>query len=98
MILDRKFTEEEIHDLMYDGAVTTEEDDNLIFEVVKEDIVDFDTEKSSTTIEYVIKECATNKYYKARLTQSQWYLQDEYNCKEVWVEVKPKKIVTEVYE
>ncbi len=98
MVLDRVFTEEEIQDLMHFGTVTTEEDDEPIFEVVKEDVVDFDTEKSAITIEYVIKECATNKHYKARLKQSQWYLQDEYNCKEIWVEVKPKKIITEVYE
>lgn len=97
-MLNKIFTEEEIKALMYEGAITTEEDDDPIFEVVKEDIIDFDREKNSTTIEYVIKECATSRYYKATLNQSQWYLQDEYNCKEEWAEVIPVEITTTVYE
>jgi len=97
MVLDRVFTKEEINDIMYNGEVRDGED-NLLFEGVKEKIKSFDREKNSTSIEYVIKECSTGKYYMANLCQSSWYLQDEYNCKEIWQEVKRKKVVKYKYE
>lgn len=59
--------------------------------------VSFDSEKSSVEIEYVIFDHDAKKYYKATLGRSQWYLQDEYNAKEIWREVVPYEVKTTHY-
>lgn len=95
--LNRKFTEEEVCSIMYDGAVY-DENDNQLFETVHEQIVDVDQEKSSTSVEYVIKDLSTGKLYKSTLGKSPWIHQDEYNAKAEWTLVKArKKTVTEYY-
>jgi hypothetical protein len=98
MILEKKFTKEEINYILHDGGLYSEDDEIELFRVVKKKLYDHDTEKGSVTFDVVIKEIATKKFYKARLTESQWYLQDEYNAKEVWTEVKRVKKVKYRYE
>lgn len=97
MVLDRVFTEEEMNDIMFDGAVY-DEDEVQLFEVVSETFIDSNNEKGSVTKDYVIKDCINNKHYKARLSESPWIYQTEANCEVMWEEVFPKKIITEVYE
>lgn len=97
MILERKFTEEEIEDLLSNESVY-DEDGNELFVVVQKELYDHDTEKNSTTFDIVIKDCSTEKFYKTRLSESQWYLQAEYNCKADWFEVNRVQVTTWRYE
>lgn len=94
----RTFTEEQISSIMYDNGIYDEETGNeTIYEIVSQETVSFDQEKNHLSVEYVIHEIATGKYFKATLGQSPWYLQSEYNAKEIWEEVTPKKITTVTY-
>lgn len=97
-ILNRVFTEEEISDIMYTGGVYGEDSDEPVFKRVDVQYLDSDSEKGSVTKFYVIKDCATGKLYKAKLTSSPWIGQDERNVQEPWGEVYRKEITTYEYE
>ncbi len=87
---DLKFTIEDINSIIYGEGVYTEEGEEL-YEVISNEIIDSDQEKSSITKKCVIKEVKTGKFYKAELGVSPWYGQDDYNMKEPWYEVLPKQ-------
>jgi hypothetical protein len=70
----------------------------MLYETVSEKQVEFDQEKSSVTLKYVIKDVETGKCYSAHLGKSPWYMQEEFNAKQTWKEVKPKKIEIIDYE
>lgn len=92
-----KFTRDEVSSIMYEDGISDEEG-NEIYITVEEDIVSSDTEKGSIEIEYVIKEVATGKFYKATLGKSPWYKQGEHNAKQTWTEVKAKKTTKITYK
>ena len=97
--LEREFTIEEIQELTYDDCIC-DDNGNEIFYVVHKETVYFDKEKSSSDVEYVIKEVATGKFYKSELNDSVWIGQDEYNAEQKWHEVKKitKVVETTYYE
>lgn len=84
--LQRKFTEQELNDIMYEEGVYTD-DNETVFEVVSEKIISFDKEKNTVYREFIIKEIATGKFYKAELIDSPWIGMDDYNLNVEWVEV-----------
>jgi len=92
-----KFTEDQIEELICYGYVNTDDDEETLYEVVHEETVSFDKEKSSADIEYVVKELSTGKFYKATLLNSQWYGQNEYNARQEWKEVFPHKETITTY-
>lgn len=68
--LQKKFTEEDIINLMDFGCVYVDEydDENIAFEVVHKEVIDSDLEKNSVTYMYVIQEHSTGKYYWTQLS------------------------------
>lgn len=97
-VLDRKFTEEEISEIMYMGGICDEDSDEYIFELVDTQFSSYDSEHGSCTKSYVIKECSTGKLYKADLTLSDWCKQDEHNANEPWIEVTRKEVISYQYD
>jgi hypothetical protein len=93
-----KFNEEQIDNIMYDGGIYDENTKELLYQTVDEEIIDTDTEKSSTTIAFVVKEISTGKFFSAELDQSPWCMQKEYNAKTEWEEVKPEKVMKTIYK
>lgn len=94
----RTFTEEQVSSIIaFNGIFDEETGNEALYEIVSEETVSFDQEKNHLSVEYVILENATGKYFKATLGQSPWYLQSEYNAKEVWKEVTPKETTTITY-
>ena len=87
-----KFTEEELHQLIY------EDDETTGYAVVSQRTTSTDREKNSSDVEYVIEEITTGKFFKAILIDSVWVGQDEYNASQTWKEVKRKQKITYYYE
>lgn len=96
MKLERKFTEEEIGEIMYCGGVSDEEG-NSIFITIEKECVDNDTEKNSAKFNVIIQEVSTGRFFETELGQSQWYKQGEHNASQEWFEVFPKTITKTIY-
>ena len=92
-----KFTQDEVSSIMYEDGIYDEEGE-LLFLTIEEDIVSRDSEKNSIQIDYVIQEVATGKFYSATLGKSPWIGQEKANAEESWVEVKAKKKTITTYK
>lgn len=92
-MLKRVFNEDEINQILYDGGLY-DVDGNCEFEVIKNEIIKFNKEKSSCEKEIVIKELSSGKLYEATLNDSQWIGQDEYNIMQKWFEVENLEMLT----
>lgn len=98
MILDRKFTEEEISDIMHMGGICDDDSDEYIYTLEDSHFVSADREHGSYTKSYVIKDCSTGKLYMADLTTSDWHLQDEINADAPWYEVVREEVISYKYK
>lgn len=88
-----KLTEEQVKQIIYDGAAYEEDDEDLenaLYTVVSQKIVSHDREKNSSDVLYVIRDEKTKKKYTATLLDSVWCGQDEYNAQAEWEEVITK--------
>lgn len=83
-----KFTEEELIYIMFEKGLYNNENECL-FETVYQEVTDTDQEHASVQRDYVIKETATGKFYKASLGESPWIDQDRVNAQVEWTEVFP---------
>ncbi len=90
-------TLEQVNNALY-GDNIHDDEDNELYEWIKEKIVYTDTEKNMIDKEVVIQQVSTGKFYKAKLLESQWVGQDEQNLNAEWKEVKPKKKKEVEYE
>ena len=92
------FTEIELESIMWEDGLWDENEENKIFSTINKKIISTDQEKNSVQKQFTIQHIESGRYFSATLGESPWYMQGEYNAKQPWYEVFPKKKEITVFE
>lgn len=79
-------TEEQVNDLLYENNVYNENDE-ILFAFIEKKYRSHDREKSIVSFLVTIRDVKTGIKYRAELSESSWYLQEEYNAKKTWEKI-----------